>query len=166
MKQGSGAALHPLSLEACSMWRVIWIQSTIRKSLKKKTLCHLLLDVPVIQWSQAYCKVHQDFVSEVLEDSTAAITLTWPEPHRKSLVDLKKAAAACKPINITELEVSVHEERTKTPQERCQKLVSGYVSHLQKVITAKGFMKYWRHLRLMKKFNRSLSLRSLIFLRL
>ncbi|KAF7645443.1 hypothetical protein LDENG_00204490, partial [Lucifuga dentata] len=52
--------------------------------------------------------------------------------------DLKKAVAARKPKNINELEAIAHEEWTKIPQERCQKLVSGYASCLQQVITAKG----------------------------
>jgi len=39
---------------------------------------------------------------------------------------------------ITELEATAHEERTKIPLERCQKLVSGYASRLQQVKTAKG----------------------------
>ncbi|KAF7646122.1 hypothetical protein LDENG_00193360 [Lucifuga dentata] len=52
--------------------------------------------------------------------------------------DLKKAVEACKPKNINELEAIAHEEWAKIPEERCQKLVSGYASHLQQVITAKG----------------------------
>jgi len=39
---------------------------------------------------------------------------------------------------MTELEANGHEEWVKIPQKRCQKLVSGYTSHLQQVITAKG----------------------------
>ena len=46
--------------------------------------------------------------------------------------------AACKPKNISELEATAHEEWAKIPQERCQKLVSGYTSCLQQVMTAKG----------------------------
>jgi len=53
--------------------------------------------------------------------------------------DLKRVVAACKPKNITELEAIAHEEWAKIPQKRCQKLmVSGYTSHLQQVVTAKG----------------------------
>ncbi|KAF7653672.1 hypothetical protein LDENG_00080200 [Lucifuga dentata] len=51
--------------------------------------------------------------------------------------DLKKAVAARKPKNINELEAIAHEEWGKIPQERCQKLMSGYASRLQQVITAK-----------------------------
>ncbi|KAF7650394.1 hypothetical protein LDENG_00126560 [Lucifuga dentata] len=51
--------------------------------------------------------------------------------------DLKKAVAAREPKNINELEATA-QEWAKIPQERCQKLVSGYASHLQQVITAKG----------------------------
>ena len=53
--------------------------------------------------------------------------------------DLKKAVAARKPKNISELEVIAHKEWTKIPQERCQKLVSASASCLQQVITAKEY---------------------------
>jgi len=49
-----------------------------------------------------------------------------------------KVVAARKPKNITELEDIALEEWAKISQKRCQKLVSGYTSRLQQVITAKG----------------------------
>ncbi|KAF7646787.1 hypothetical protein LDENG_00182360 [Lucifuga dentata] len=70
--------------------------------------------------------------------------LEWPSqspvlnPIENLWWDLKKAAAARKPKNINELEAIAREEWAKIPQERCQKLVSGYASCLQQVITAKG----------------------------
>jgi len=61
----------------------------------------------------------------------------WPSvnPIENLWWDLKKAVAARKPNNITELEASAHEEWAKIPQNRCQKLLSGYTSHLQQVMT-------------------------------
>jgi len=52
--------------------------------------------------------------------------------------DLKKAVAVRTPKNITELEAIAHEQWAQIPQECCQKLVSGYASRLQQVVTAKG----------------------------
>jgi len=49
---------------------------------------------------------------------------------------LKAAVAAHKPKNI--LEANAHEEWTKIPQKRCQKLVYSYTSHFQQVLTVKG----------------------------
>jgi len=60
-------------------------------------------------------------------------------PIENLLWDLKTAVAARKPKNITELEAIAHEEWAKIPQKRSQKLVSGYKSNLQQVITAKGY---------------------------
>lgn len=42
-----------------------------------------------------------------------------------------KAVAARKPKNISKLQTIGHEEWPKIPQERCQKLVFGYLSCLQ-----------------------------------
>ena len=52
--------------------------------------------------------------------------------------DLKKAAAARKPKNVTELEAIAHEEWAKIPVDRCKTLVSSYASCLKAVITGKG----------------------------
>jgi len=54
---------------------------------------------------------------EVLEDSSVPKENLW--------WDLKKAVAARKPNNITELEPSAHEEWAKIPKNRWQKLLSG-----------------------------------------
>ena len=70
--------------------------------------------------------------------------LEWPSqlsdfnPIENLWWDLKKAAVACKPKNIIELKAFAYEEWAKISQECYQKLVSGYASHLQQVITAKG----------------------------
>jgi len=52
--------------------------------------------------------------------------------------DLKLVVAACKPKNITELAAIDHEELVQIPRKLCQKLLSGYRSRLQQLITAKG----------------------------
>uniref|UniRef100_A0A3Q3JQ14 Sleeping Beauty transposase HTH domain-containing protein n=1 Tax=Monopterus albus TaxID=43700 RepID=A0A3Q3JQ14_MONAL len=52
--------------------------------------------------------------------------------------DLKKAVAAQKPSNITELEAFAHEEWAKIPIERRKKLVSTYRKLLLEVIKTKG----------------------------
>uniref|UniRef100_A0A3B4ZPX8 Tc1-like transposase DDE domain-containing protein n=1 Tax=Stegastes partitus TaxID=144197 RepID=A0A3B4ZPX8_9TELE len=70
--------------------------------------------------------------------------LEWPSqspdlnPIENLWWDLKKAVAARKPKNISELEAFAHEEWAKIPAGRCKKLVSSYVSRLKDVITAKG----------------------------
>ena len=70
--------------------------------------------------------------------------LEWPSqspdlnPIENLWWELKKGVASRKPKNISELEAFAHEEWAKIPQERCQKLVSGYASRLQQVITSKG----------------------------
>ena len=69
--------------------------------------------------------------------------LQWPSqspdlnPIENLQWDLKVAVAASKPKNITELEAIAHEEWAKIPQKLCQKLVTGYISRLQQIITAK-----------------------------
>jgi len=69
--------------------------------------------------------------------------LQWPSqsldlnPIENLWWDLKATVVAHTPKNISELEAIAHEKRTKSPQERCQKQVSGYTSCLQQVITAK-----------------------------
>lgn len=70
--------------------------------------------------------------------------LEWPSqspdlnPIENLWWDLKKAVAARKPKNLKELEAFAQEEWAKIPQERCQKLVTGYPSRLKEVIKAKG----------------------------
>ena len=70
--------------------------------------------------------------------------LEWPSqspdlnPIENLWWDLKKAVAKRKPKNIRELEAIACEEWAKIPQERCQKLVSGYASRLEHVLKAKG----------------------------
>ena len=70
--------------------------------------------------------------------------LEWPSqspdlnPIENLWWDLKKAVAKRKPKNIRELEAIACEEWAKIPQERCQKLVSGYASRLEQVLKAKG----------------------------
>lgn len=70
--------------------------------------------------------------------------LEWPSqspdlnPIENLWWDLKKAVAARRPKNITELEAIAHEEWAKIPKERCQKLTSSYAKRLQQVIAAKG----------------------------
>lgn len=49
---------------------------------------------------------------------------------------LKKVLVPHKPKNISDLKANAHEEWTKSPQEHCQNVVSGYASCLQQVITA------------------------------
>ena len=69
-------------------------------------------------------------------------TLEWPSqspdlnPIESLWWDWKKAVAVCKPKNISELKAFAHEEWAKIPQEHYQKLLSGYASRLQQVITA------------------------------
>ena len=70
--------------------------------------------------------------------------LEWPsqspdlKPIENLWWELKKAVASRKPKNISELEAFAHEEWAKIPQEHSQKLVYGYASRLQQVITSKG----------------------------
>ena len=70
--------------------------------------------------------------------------LEWPSqspdlnPIENLWWDLKKAVAARKPKNVTELEAFAHEEWAKIPIGRCKTLVSSYVSRLKDVITGKG----------------------------
>ena len=70
--------------------------------------------------------------------------LKWPSqspdlnPIENLWWDLKKAVAARKPKNVTELEAFAHEEWAKIPVDRCKTLVSSYASRLKAVITGKG----------------------------
>lgn len=70
--------------------------------------------------------------------------LEWPSqspdlnPIENLWWDLKKAVAARKPKNVTELEAFAHEEWAKIPVGRCKTLVSGYALRLKDVITRKG----------------------------
>jgi len=57
-----------------------------------------------------------------------AITVTL-NPRENLWWDLKKAVAARKPKDITELEVIAFEEWAQIPQKCCQKLLSGYTFH-------------------------------------
>lgn len=70
--------------------------------------------------------------------------LEWPSqspdlnPIENLWWDLKKAVAARKPKNLTELEAFAREEWAKIPVDHCKTLVSSYTSRLEAVITAKG----------------------------
>lgn len=70
--------------------------------------------------------------------------LEWPSqspdlnPIENLWWDLKKAVAACKPKNVTELEAFALEEWAKIPISRCKTLVSSYASRLKDVVTRKG----------------------------
>ena len=54
--------------------------------------------------------------------------------------DLKKTVAARKPKHIAELETSInaHEKWAKSPKERCQKLITDYITGLRQVVAARG----------------------------
>lgn len=80
------------------------------------------------QWSQANLQVDQSLVEiKILERPGVAFSVTRFKPDLKYLVGFKKAVAARKPSNITELEAFAHEEWAKIPIERCKKLVLSYL---------------------------------------
>ena len=141
----SGETLLRLALESCSVWRARWIQLGIRKSWEKMS-CPLWGS-----WSLGFIGPSNRTMIPCIPQNPPGLfqkksrkILEWPSqspdvnPVENLWCDFKKAA--CKPKNIC-----AHEGWANIPQERYQKLVSGYASRLQQVVTAKGcFTRYWR----------------------
>lgn len=135
----SMAALLPLALETCT-GKIVSIKyqgilgENIMLSVRKlKLRCQWTFQQDNDPWFP------KTLVLEVLEDSSVSQPPDF-KPTENLKWNLKKEIAEWK--NIIELKVIAHEGWDKIPQEHFQKLVSGYVLHLQEVITVNLWSKY------------------------
>ena len=145
-----GLLLLPLALETCSVWRAQWIQSKYQEILGKKVMPSVMKLGRHWTFQQDIDPKHtskstQGLVSEEeMEDSRGHSRLTWT-PSKISGGICRRRLQNAHPRILLNWRPLPMRNGLRIPQERCQKLVSGYASRLQQVITAKGCStKYWR----------------------